>query len=87
MSIELINTLENRVTNAVDAIEGLRSEVKVLKEEKQFLEDRLRQLLQKIDGVEETSTADETPTITPEPAENDVYSFGRPGMDPSSSDF
>ena len=87
MSIELINTLENRVTNAVDTIEGLRSEVKVLKDEKQLLEDRLRQLLQKIDGVEENGAPEETPSANTEPADDEGYSLGRPGMDRSSTDF
>jgi len=57
MSNDLINALENRVTSAVDTIEGLRSEVRVLKEERQLLESKLRELLQKIDSVENTAGA------------------------------
>jgi FtsZ-binding cell division protein ZapB len=52
MSNELIAALETRVTSAVDTIEGLRSEVRVLKEERQLLEAKLRELLRKIEGVE-----------------------------------
>jgi FtsZ-binding cell division protein ZapB len=57
MSNDLINALENRVTSAVDTIEGLRSEVRVLKEERQILEAKLRELLQKIDAVDRTEGA------------------------------
>jgi FtsZ-binding cell division protein ZapB len=52
MSNELISALENRVTSAVGTIEGLRSEVRVLREERQLLENKLRELLRKIEGVE-----------------------------------
>lgn len=52
MSSELLNALESRVSTAVDTIEDLRSEIKVLKEERQLLENKLRELLSKIERSE-----------------------------------
>ena len=80
MSNELINALENRVTNAVDTIEGLRSENKVLKEERQRLEEQLRQLLLKIEGVD-GNPSEPTPSFSnPEPEDNMGSSMQPPGM-------
>lgn len=89
MSNELINALENRVTNAVDAIEGLRSENKVLKEERQRLEEQLRQLLLKIEGGESDSPEPTTSYSNPEPEENMDSSIGPPeiGMNRTATDF
>jgi len=56
MSNELINALESRVTTAVDTIEGLRSENRMLREERQILEAKLKELLQKIDMVDNGGT-------------------------------
>lgn len=91
MSNELISALEHRVTSAVDTIEGLRSEVRVLREERQLLENKLRELLQKIEGVEAASDAMEAGTDGA--AESDaaqpanVSGFGANGMGPSSSEY
>lgn len=51
MSNELLSQLENRVTSAVDTIEDLRAEVRVLREERELLENKLRDLLAKIENV------------------------------------
>lgn len=80
MSNELINALENRVTNAVDTIEGLRSENKVLKEERQRLEDQLSQLLVKIEGVESPPPEPTASFSNPEPEDAMDASMVRPGM-------
>ena len=80
MSNELINALENRVTNAVDTIEGLRSENRVLKEERQRLEEQLRQLLLKIEGVEGNNPEPTTSFSNPEPEDKMGSSMERPGM-------
>lgn len=89
MSNELINALENRVTNAVDAIEGLRSENKVLKEERQRLEEQLSQLLLKIEGVESNTPEPTTSYSNPEPEENMGASIEPPGigMNRTATDF
>ncbi len=80
MSNELINALENRVTNAVDTIEDLRSENRVLKEERQRLEEQLRQLLLKIEGVEGAPPEPTTSFSNPEPEDTMGASMTRPGM-------
>lgn len=94
MSNELINALENRVNNAVDTIEGLRSDNRVLKEERQRLEEQLSQLLRKIEGAETsnpepaTSYSHSEPTASfsnPEPEENISAPIERPGMGLGSS--
>ena len=92
MSNELISALENRVTSAVDTIEGLRSELRVLREERQLLENKLRELLQKIEGVEGSSddvgsgSAPEVEAVAP-PAQQTHYGFGSPAMGSSSSEY
>jgi len=55
MSNDLINALENRVSTAVDTIENLRAEVKNLREDRQILEDKLRELLSKMETAEDTA--------------------------------
>jgi uncharacterized coiled-coil protein SlyX len=52
MSKALLDALENRVNTAVDTIEGLRTEVHDLREERRILEDKLRELLGRIDAVD-----------------------------------
>ncbi|HUJ74232.1 MAG TPA: cell division protein ZapB [bacterium] len=52
MSKALLDALESRVNSAVDTIEGLRSELREMKEERRILEDKLRELLGRIDVVE-----------------------------------
>lgn len=49
MSNELLNALENRVSSAIETIEGLRAELRDLKQERQVLEDKLRELLSRMD--------------------------------------
>lgn len=94
MSNELISALENRVTTAVDTIEGLRTEVRVLREERQLLENKLRELLQKIEGVEAAAEAMDaeragtdgaTGSDAAQPA--NMSGFGANGMGPSSSEY
>ncbi|MDH5753353.1 MAG: cell division protein ZapB [Deltaproteobacteria bacterium] len=65
MSNELINALEDRVSTAVHTIEDLRSEIRVLKEERQVLENKLRDLLSK---MEQAGQAVSSPDIQDAPA-------------------
>ena len=69
MSSELINALESRVSIAVDTIEDLRSEIKVLKEERQLLENKLRELLNKIERSDggESAKMESQPPMAPSP--------------------
>lgn len=88
MSNELISALENRVITAVDTIEGLRTEIHVLREERQLLESKLRELLQKIEAVDNKSAA----TASNSPAEPGRFSShgsvqSGAGTDDSSSDY
>ena len=53
MANELLNALENRVNSAVDTIEGLRTELKELKAERLTLEDKMRDLLEKMGVVDD----------------------------------
>ena len=85
MSNELISALENRVTSAVDTIEGLRSEVRVLREERQLLENKLRELLQKIEGVDAAEPAHGEPAHPAAPSAG--MGFGANGMGHSSSEY
>jgi len=89
MSNELINALENRVTSAVDTIEGLRTEVRVLKEERQLLESKLRELLQKIEGVENGAMPAASSETIPESDSNRNagYGFGTMGMGRSTTEY
>ncbi len=90
MSNELISALEDRVSNAVDTIEGLRTENRVLKEERQRLEEQLRQLLQKIETSDGISATTPMSTFSnPEPEEESTSPVERPGMGmgPSLSEF
>jgi FtsZ-binding cell division protein ZapB len=87
MSNELINALEHRVTSAVDTIEGLRTEVRVLKEERQLLESKLRELLTKIEGVDNAdATGNETAPDSPS-QHKPGYGFGTMGMGHSPSEY
>lgn len=52
MSNALIDSLETRVNHAVETIESLKSENLALREDRQILEDKLRELLGKFEGVE-----------------------------------
>ena len=62
MSTELLNTLENRVMNAVGTIEDLRTELRVLKEERLVLETKLRDLLSRMDQAENGMEMPASPT-------------------------
>ena len=89
MSNELITALEHRVTSAVDTIEGLRTEVRVLKEERQLLESKLRELLQKIEGVDNGAThaASSETTHDSDAKGNMGYGFGTMGMGRSTTEY
>ena len=89
MSNELITALEHRVTSAVDTIEGLRTEVRVLKEERQLLEAKLRELLQKIEGVDNGATHAASSETIPESDvnRNAGYGFGAMGMGRSTTEY
>ena len=52
MSKALLDALESRVNSAVDTIEGLRTEVHELREERRILEDKLRELLGRIETID-----------------------------------
>ena len=55
MSKALLDALESRVNSAVDTIEGLKTEVHDLREERRILEDKLRELLGRIEAVDTTN--------------------------------
>lgn len=66
MSNALIDSLETRVNHAVETIESLKSENLALREDRQILEEKLRELLGKFEGVEvpdasDASDASDTP--------------------------
>ncbi len=58
MSNALIDSLETRVNHAVETIESLKSENLALREDRQILEDKLRELLGKFEGVEASGASD-----------------------------
>lgn len=51
MSNQLMDTLESKVFSAVDTIESLRTEINGLREERLILEDKLRELIGKMEGL------------------------------------
>ena len=55
MSNPLLDTLETRVSNAVDTIESLRSEINELREERKILEDKLQELINRMSGLDSSS--------------------------------
>lgn len=87
MSNELITALENRVTSAVDTIEGLRSEVRVLREERQLLENKLRELLSKIEGAENGAEAAGSETATESSQSAGLGAGSSTGMGYSPSEY
>jgi FtsZ-binding cell division protein ZapB len=52
-----METLESKVFSAVDTIESLRSEINGLREERLELEDKLRELIGKMDNLERDSAS------------------------------
>ncbi|MFI5400012.1 MAG: cell division protein ZapB [SAR324 cluster bacterium] len=60
MSKALLDALETRVNSAVDTIEGLRTEVQELREERRILEDKLRELLGRIEALDSNNGGSET---------------------------
>ncbi len=58
MSNELMDTLESKVFSAVDTIESLRSEINGLRDERRVLEDKLRELIGKMDGLGQQSESE-----------------------------
>lgn len=77
MANELLSALETRISSAVDTIDALRGEVKELKAERQMLEDKLRELLDRMgimDSSEELGV-----TATAAMAEQEAESTDAPG--------
>jgi FtsZ-binding cell division protein ZapB len=78
MSNALLDALESRVNTAVETIDGLRAEIRDLREERRLiadeksriqeehrmLEDKLRELLARIDAVDNGGGSGETTTHT-----------------------
>jgi FtsZ-binding cell division protein ZapB len=60
MSKALLDALESRVNSAVDTIEGLRTEVHDLREERRILEDKLRELLGRIEAIDSGNSSSGT---------------------------
>ena len=60
MSNQLMDTLENKVFSAVDTIETLRTEINGLREERRILEDKLRELIGKMDNLPQDVRAGST---------------------------
>lgn len=72
MSNQLMDTLESKVFSAVDTIETLKTEINGLREERQILEDKLRELIGKMDGLEPSADP-------PQAEENSGNSGSQPG--------
>ena len=60
MSNQLMDTLESKVFTAVGTIETLKSEINDLKEERRILEDKLRELIGKMEGLEGGANQNQT---------------------------
>jgi len=61
MSKTLLDALESRVNSAVQTIDGLRTEVRDLRDERRALEEKLRELLGRIEAAENGAAASEMP--------------------------
>ena len=59
MSNDMLDTLENKVFSAIETIELLRTELNELKDERNLMERKVRDLIQRIENAE-TSTGTAT---------------------------
>jgi FtsZ-binding cell division protein ZapB len=82
MSNQLMDTLESKVFSAVDTIELLRSEINGLREERLVLEDKLRELIGKMEGLGQESGAEST-----ESAESDSSDDGTSSSSPFRTNY
>lgn len=85
MSNQLMDTLESKVFSAVDTIELLRSEINGLREERQVLEDKLRELIGKMEGLGQESEADAAESS--ESAESDSSDNGTSSPSPLRTSY
>ena len=82
MSNQLMDTLESKVFSAVDTIETLRTEINGLREERQILEDKLRELIGKMEGLGQQSGSGSA-----ESAENDSSDNGTSSPSPFRTSY
>lgn len=80
MSNQLMDTLENKVFTAVDTIETLRTEINELREERRILEDKLRELIGKMDGLDNSGNS----ARAEEPSSNTGTTMPGPSFGPTS---
>ena len=85
MSNQLMDTLESKVFSAVDTIETLRTEINGLREERQTLEDKLRELIGKMEGLGQQSGSDAAETV--EGAESDSSDNGTSSSSPFRTSY
>lgn len=87
MSNELLDTLENKVFSAIETIELLRLEINELKDERKLMEGKVRELIERIDGVSTGSQPTSISASTDSTNEDDAVpfaatpSFGQTGTD------
>lgn len=90
MSNELLDTLENKVFSAIETIELLRIEINDLKEERTSTEQKVQDLIQRIDDAESSTTpktleATNSPTVDDGPSST-FDNFGQP-LDRTGTDY
>ncbi len=89
MSKQLLDSLESKVFSAVDTIDTLRSEINGLKEERKILEDRLRDLIDRMERLDSPSPMDRT-EFSPEPpaaAPEPTYGENLQAFKPATPDY
>ena len=87
MAKELLDALESKLMFAVETIDSLRREVEDLKDERRLTEDKLRNLIGRIDQVRDESPAEPRPE---EPIDRPAGSYNEPPASPyrqPDSDF
>lgn len=55
MSNELLDMLENKVFSTIETIELMRLEINELKDERRLMEQKVRELIQRIEGVDNSA--------------------------------
>ncbi|MBI3992335.1 MAG: cell division protein ZapB [Candidatus Lambdaproteobacteria bacterium] len=89
MSNDMLDTLENKVFSAIETIELLRTEINELKEERNLMQRKVRDLIQRIENAEaNTGTASlsaSSPSIK-EGTSSSIGNFGR-SLERTGTDF
>jgi len=89
MSNDMLDTLENKVFSAIETIELLRTEINELKDERNLMERKVRDLIQRIETAESgtgTATLSASGPSARDGSSSSFDNFGR-SLDKTGTDF